>query len=72
MDTYQLKFTRLQNAIFQLLTIKAGKSLNQREISRILRVSPTAIAKRIKALEKEELIIISQLPTGAELRGMSL
>jgi predicted nucleotidyltransferase len=60
MDMYKLKFTRLQNEIFRLLCIKAGMSLNQRGISRLLGVSPTAISKSVKGLEKEELIEISR------------
>ena len=63
MDTYKLKFTRLQNEIFRLLCIKAGKSLNQREIARILRVSPTAVAKAVKLLEKESIIKIEKSKT---------
>ena len=63
MDTYKLKFTRLQNEIFRLLCIKAGKSLNQREIARILRVSPTAVAKAVKLLEKESMIKIEKSKT---------
>jgi predicted nucleotidyltransferase len=35
----------------------AGEKLNQREIARHLKVSPTAIAKALPVLEKEELII---------------
>ena len=63
MDTYKLKFTRLQNGIFRLLCIKAGKSLNQREIARILKVSPTAVAKAVKLLEKESMIKIEKSKT---------
>ena len=47
MDTYKLKFTRLQNEIFRLFCINAGKILNKREISLILKVSPTAVANSI-------------------------
>lgn len=63
MDTYKLKFTRLQNEIFRLLCIKAGKSLNQREIAHLLGVSSTAVAKAVKDLQKEELIIIEKSRT---------
>ena len=56
MDMYKLKFTRLQNEIFRLLCIKAGMSLNQRGIARILKRSPTAIANSIELLEKERLV----------------
>ncbi len=57
MDMYKLKFTRLQNEIFRLLSIKAGESLNQRNIAKLLKVSPTAVAKTLKDLEKDELIL---------------
>ncbi|MFH0831831.1 MAG: nucleotidyltransferase domain-containing protein [archaeon] len=56
MDMYKLNFTRLQNEIFRLLCIKAGISLNQREIARMLKISPTAVANALPALEKEGII----------------
>ena len=60
MDTYKLKFTKLQNEIFRLLCIKVGKPLNQRKISKLLKVSPTAVGKAIKLLENNELIRIDK------------
>lgn len=60
---YKLKFTKLQNEIVRLLCIKTGISLNQREIARILKVSPTAVAKAIKLLEKEDLIKVEKSKT---------
>lgn len=57
MDTYKLKFTKLQLEVFRLLCIKAGEKLNQRQVAKLLKVSPTAIAKSIPKLEKEKLII---------------
>jgi len=60
MDTYKLKWTQLQQRIFRLLCIKSGKSLNQREIARILKVSPTSIAKSLPILKKENLISIEK------------
>ncbi len=56
MDMYKLKFTKLQNEIFRLLCIKAGSSLNQREIARLLRVSPTAVSKSLPKLEHDGLL----------------
>ena len=56
MNIYKLKFTRLQNEIIRLLCIKSGKKLNKREIALNLRVSPTAVSKSLKLLEKENLI----------------
>jgi len=60
MDIYKLKWTRLQNEIFRLLTIKAGTKLNQRTIANLLKVSPTAVSKAIKNLEKESIIKIDK------------
>jgi len=60
MDMYKLKLTRLQNEIFRLLCVKTGASLNQRAISKILKVSPTAIAKSLEELEREKLINIKK------------
>ncbi len=57
---YKLKFTRLQSEILRLLIIKAGSKLNQRAIARFLSVSPTAIAKATKDLEKADLINIQR------------
>ncbi len=63
MDTYKLKFTRLQNEIFRYLCIKAGTILNQRGIARPLGVSPTAVSKSLKDLEKQQLIKIEKSQT---------
>lgn len=57
MDTYKLKFTRLQNEIFRFLCIKSDKSFSQNSISRHLDVSPTAISKSIKLLLDYKLIL---------------
>ena len=53
---YKLKFTRLQNEIFRILCIKSGENLNQRNVAKLLKVSPTAVAKAIKDLIKLELL----------------
>ena len=60
MDMYKLKFTRLQNEIVRLLCIKSGESLNQRNVAKLLKVSPTAVAKSLKDIEKEGLVIIEK------------
>lgn len=57
MDIYKLKFTKLQNEIFRLLCIRTGNALNHRQISKALGVSPTAVGKSLKLLEKEGLVI---------------
>jgi len=58
MDIYKLKFTKLQNEIFRFLCINAGKTFNKRELAKVLKVSPTAIANSLVLLEKEELVLV--------------
>jgi predicted nucleotidyltransferase/biotin operon repressor len=60
MDMYKLKFTKLQNKIFRLLCIKAGSSLSQREIAKLLGVSPTAIGKSVREMLKDGLVKIKR------------
>lgn len=57
---YKLKLTNLQQEILRLLFVKAGITLNQRQISRILEVTQPAVMKALPALEKENLIKIEQ------------
>ena len=57
---YTLKFTRLQNEIFRLLSIKSGEKLNKRTIANLLKVSPTAVSKSLMLLEKEGLVKIER------------
>ena len=59
-NIYELKLTILQQEILRLLFVKAGVSLNQRQISKILEVTPPAVMKALPALEKENLIKIQQ------------
>lgn len=63
MDIYKLNFTILQLEIFSLLCIKAGEKLSQREIAKILKVSPTAITNSIKKLEQNHLIKVEKTKT---------
>ncbi|MFH1365372.1 MAG: nucleotidyltransferase domain-containing protein [archaeon] len=58
--TYKLKLTILQQEILRLLSLKAGLSLNQRAISKILGVSQPAVMKAIPNLKHENLIKIEQ------------
>ncbi|MBU3896629.1 MAG: MarR family transcriptional regulator [Nanoarchaeota archaeon] len=60
MDTYKLKWTRLQSEIFRLLCIRARQKLNLREISRFLKVSPTAVSNALLKLENNELIKVQK------------
>jgi predicted nucleotidyltransferase len=59
-NIYKLKLTNLQQEILKVLFIKAGMSLNQRGIARILEVSPPAVMKALPKLEEYNLIKIEQ------------
>lgn len=59
-NIYKLKLTNLQQEILRLLFVKVGKSMNQRQISKILGVSPPAVMKAIPNMEKCGLIVIQQ------------
>ncbi len=63
MDILKLKWTILQAEIFQLLCLKAGQKLSQREIAMILKVSPTAVGNCLSLLLKNNLIIIEKMKT---------
>lgn len=63
MDNYKLKFTRLQQEILRLLCIRAGSALSQREIAKLLGVSPTAVGKSIPLLVAEDLALIDRQAT---------
>ena len=59
-NIYKLKLTKLQQEILRLLFVKAGTSLNQRQIANFLEVSQPAVMKALPALQKEDLIRIQQ------------
>lgn len=59
-NIYKLKLTTLQNEILRLLFVKAGMSLNQRQIANFLDVSPPAVMKALPLLHKQNLIKLSQ------------
>src|SRR3989344_5489819 len=63
MDMYKLKWTQLQLEVFALLCQKAGEKLSQREISKMLKVSPTAVANSIKKLKNTGLIKVEKTKT---------
>lgn len=63
MDTYKVKWTLLGQAVFSLLCKKAGEKLSQREIAKILDVSPTAVGDSIKQLKDSDLIKIEKTRT---------
>jgi predicted nucleotidyltransferase len=60
METIKLKFTRLQNSIFRLICIKAGEKLNLSEISKLLKVSVTAVSKAVPSIEEQKIIKIEK------------
>lgn len=55
-NIYKLKLTVLQQEIVRLLCIKAGMSLNQRQIANHLEVSQPAVIKALPDLEKSGVI----------------
>src|SRR3989338_11190745 len=59
-NIYKLKLTNLQQEILRLLFIKAGISLNQRQIANFLGVTQPAVMKAIPELEIENLINVKQ------------
>lgn len=59
-NIYKLKLTNLQQEMLRLLYVKAGTSLNQRQIANFLEVSPPAVMKALPDLEKEAFIKIQQ------------
>ena len=63
MDIYELKWTSLQSEIFSLLCLKAGEKLSQREMAKILKVSPTAVANSLKKLRDEGFVKVEKTKT---------
>jgi predicted nucleotidyltransferase len=59
-NIYKLKLTTLQQEILRLLFVKAGASLNQRAVARLLNVSPPAVKKALPKLSKEGFIIVKR------------
>jgi predicted nucleotidyltransferase/DNA-binding transcriptional regulator YhcF (GntR family) len=63
MDIYKHKWTLLQERIFSLLCLKAGEKLSQREIAKILGVSPTAVANSLIELKEKSLVKFEKTKT---------
>lgn len=63
MDMYKLKFTQLENRVFSLLSIKAGEKLSQRDIAKLLNVSPTAVANAVRKLIEKKLAKMEKTKT---------
>ena len=63
MDIYKHGWTTLQEEIFSLLAVRAGEKLSQRDIAKLLGVSPTAIANSLKVLKSENMVLIEKTKT---------
>lgn len=63
MDIYKVKWTTLEADIFSLLCLRAGEKLSQRELAKILKVSPTAIANSLKKLKDSQLVTVDKTKT---------
>src|SRR3989344_5280496 len=61
MDEYKQKWTILEQEVFSLLCKRVGEKLSQREIAKILNVSPTAVSNVVKALK--DLAIVEKTKT---------
>src|SRR3989338_9594797 len=59
-NMYKLKLTKLQQEILRLLSIKSGISLNQRQVSKFLNVTPPAVMKALPNLKKYDLVKTQQ------------
>lgn len=60
MDIYKEKFTSLEREVLRVLFTNTGKEINQRQISKILKVSPTAISNTLKSLKNKKLVIMDK------------
>lgn len=63
MDICTLKFTQLESEVFSLLCQRAGEKLSQREIAKLLKVSPTAISSIVKKLREMRLATVEKTKT---------
>lgn len=59
-NIFKLELTSLQQKILRYLFINAGKKLNQRNISKGVGASPTAVMKALPKLHEMELIKMKQ------------
>jgi predicted nucleotidyltransferase len=67
METFKLKWihdwTRLQEEIFRLFCVRAGRTLNMSMVAKALDVTPTAVANALPGLEKEGLLKVEPSKT---------
>ncbi len=59
-NRYKLQLTLLQQEILRLLFVKAGMKLNQRQVAKLLDVTPPGVMKAIKKLESAGLAKVAQ------------
>lgn len=57
---YKEKFTSLQRSIIKFLFLEPENSINQRQLAKRIKVSPTAISKSLNKLVKENLILVKK------------
>ena len=63
MDVYKPKWTVLEQEIFALLCVNTGEKLSQREIAKLLSVSPTAVANSLPKLKEYNLVKVDKTKT---------
>jgi predicted nucleotidyltransferase len=63
MDIYKLNFTILELELLFFLSLRTGEKFSQRDLAKILKVSPTAIANSVKFLEEKLFIKIEKTKT---------
>ena len=63
MDIYKLNFTVLELELFSFLCTRTGEKFSQREIAKILKVSPTAVSNAVKRLAGKNLVKIEKTKT---------
>ena len=63
MDINSFEFTKVDQKIFRLLCLRTGEKLSQREIAKIIEVSPMSVSNSVKRLENIGLVSIETLKT---------
>ncbi len=63
MDIYKLNFTILELELFSYLALRAGEKFSQRELAKILKVSPTAVANAVRNLKGKLLVEVEKTKT---------
>jgi predicted nucleotidyltransferase len=58
-----MKLTILQQEIFTLLCKKTGEKINQRQIAKLLRATPTGVAQALQEMERSDIAKIEKSKT---------